>query len=287
MHEYDIALKTFLRGGRAVLSALTGITVERWHNVELPEVRNRSVDMLGESADGRLVHIELQSTNDGTMALRMLEYAAAVFRRFGRFAEQVVLYVGEPPLRMAGSLTGPGVAFECRIVDIRELDGERLLESEEIGDNVIAVLARLRDRRAAVTRILNRLAAADPAVKANALAGLLMLAGLRRLEDVIEQEASRMPLLDDIMDNKVLGREFRRGLEQGLERGLEQGLERGLEQGRHDGEVALLLRQVEKRFGAAPNGLRDRLARMSDSELESVGVRLLEARTLAELLPGL
>jgi hypothetical protein len=88
-----------------------------------------------------------------------------------------------------------------------------------------------------------------------------------------------MPLLDDIMDNKVLGREFRRGLEQGLERGLEQG--------RHDGEVALLLRQVERRFGVAPRGLQDRLARMSDSELESVGVRLLEAQSLGELLPGL
>lgn len=138
-----------------------------------------------------------------------------------------------------------------------------MLESDQIGDNVISVLARVRDQRAAVARILNRLAMADPAVRANALKGLLLLAGLRRLEGVIEQEASRMPLLDDIMDNKVLGREFRRG------------------------ELAILLRQIEQRFGAVPSELRERLAAMSAAELESVGVVLLDARSLDELLPSL
>ena len=126
MHEYDIALKTFLRQGRESLLALTSLTIDRWHNVELPEVRNRRVDLLGEAADGRLVHIELQSTHDAAMALRMMEYCAAVCRQFGRFPEQVVLYVGESPLRMTGGLSGSNFSFDCRIVDIRELDGEKL-----------------------------------------------------------------------------------------------------------------------------------------------------------------
>lgn len=111
MHEYDTALKTFLRSGRETLAGVTSVPVARWHNVEMPEVQNRRVDLLGESADGRLVHIELQSTNDPNMAVRMLEYSAAVFRRFGRFAEQVVLYVGEPALKMIDSLSGPDIAF--------------------------------------------------------------------------------------------------------------------------------------------------------------------------------
>lgn len=106
MHEYDTALKTFLRNGPETLAGVTSVPVAHWHNVELPEVHNRRVDPLGESADGRLVHIELQSTNDPNMAVRTLEYSAAVFRRFGRFAEQVVLYVGEPALKMTASLSG-------------------------------------------------------------------------------------------------------------------------------------------------------------------------------------
>ena len=138
------------------------------------------------------------------------------------------------------------------------------LKSDRIGDNVIAVLARVRDERAAVKRILNRIAEADPGVRSSALAAFLLLAGLRKIEDVIEQEVSRMPLLDDILDNKVLGREFRRG--------------------RHDGELALLLRQIDRRFGAVPAVMRERLAQMSESEIEAVGLRLLDARNIDELL---
>lgn len=36
-----------------------GVAVEKWYNVELREVRNRRVDLPGESAVGKLVRIEL------------------------------------------------------------------------------------------------------------------------------------------------------------------------------------------------------------------------------------
>ena len=53
---------------------LTGGPVEKWLNVELPKLQNPRADLLGETADGELVHVELQSGNDSTMALRMAEY---------------------------------------------------------------------------------------------------------------------------------------------------------------------------------------------------------------------
>ena len=87
-------------------------------------------------------------------------------------------------------------------------------------------------------KVLGRIAAGDAGDRANALAAFMVLAGLRQLEQTIEQEAHKMPLLDDIMDNKVLGREFKRGLEQGREQGREEG--------RHDGEMLLLMRVMEK-----------------------------------------
>ncbi len=72
MHEYDITLKSVLRRlSGSVLSELTGFAISHWHNVALPEVRSYRVDMLGETADGTLVHIELQSTNDPNMSFRM------------------------------------------------------------------------------------------------------------------------------------------------------------------------------------------------------------------------
>jgi hypothetical protein len=41
MNEYDIVLKNVLRQtAGSVLRELTGFTVTRWHNVELPAVQN-------------------------------------------------------------------------------------------------------------------------------------------------------------------------------------------------------------------------------------------------------
>lgn len=108
MHEYDVTLKSVLRrSSGTVLRKLTGLSVKRWHNVELPAVQNRRVDMLGETADGTLLHIELQSTNRQNMALRMLGYSLAIHRQFRRFPEQLVLYVREPPLRMKDRISDP------------------------------------------------------------------------------------------------------------------------------------------------------------------------------------
>jgi hypothetical protein len=50
MHEYDTALKSILmRLNGSVLAQLTGFAVERWHNVELPAVQNRRVDLPGQA----------------------------------------------------------------------------------------------------------------------------------------------------------------------------------------------------------------------------------------------
>jgi hypothetical protein len=215
-------------------------------------------------ADKGLVHLELQSGNDATMPLRMAEYCLGVFRLFERFPRQVLLYVGEAPLRMASELRGENVWFRYRAVDIRELDGERLLESEEIGDNVIAILARLRDHKDAVRRIVERIAGLMPAERATALGQLLILAGLRHLEETIEWEARKMPIFGDILDNKVLGREYKRGLQ--------------------DGELTILRRQIEKRFGAIPGWAEERLTGRSAADLEKLSVRVLDAESIEDLL---
>jgi hypothetical protein len=72
-----------------LLSALTGLPSLHWLNVEAPLVRNLRVDLLGETADGDLVHIELQSRNEKDFPLRMGEYSFGVALRHGRLPGQV------------------------------------------------------------------------------------------------------------------------------------------------------------------------------------------------------
>jgi hypothetical protein len=179
MQKYDVTLKLLLQGpAKLTMIELTGGAVEKWLNVELPKVQNPRADLLGETADGSLVHVELQSGNDAAMPLRMAEYCLGVLRLFGKFPRQIVLYVGEAPLGMGSGLAGPDVSFRYRMIDIRELDGDRLLESPETGDNVIAILARLQDHKAAVRKIVGKLADLPDAEREMALEQLLILAGL-------------------------------------------------------------------------------------------------------------
>ena len=129
MHEYDVVLKLLLKGAaRQLMRALTDTPVSRWLDVETPEVvHNTRVDLLGECAGGELIQLELQSTNDPTMALRMAEYSLRIYRRFGKLPRQVLLYVGSNRLQMSTEIAGPGLAFHYRILDIHDLDGDEFL----------------------------------------------------------------------------------------------------------------------------------------------------------------
>ncbi len=81
-----------------------------------------------------------------------------------------------------------------------------------------------------------------------------------------------MPILNDILDNKVLGREFKRGWQEGRQ------------EGRQEGELTVLRRLVEKRFGAIPGWAEEKLASRSTAELEEMSVRVLDAGSVEEIL---
>ena len=80
-----------------------------------------------------------------------------------------------------------------------------------------------------------------------------------------------MPVLNSLLEHKVLGREFKKGLEQGLERG------------RNEGEAKLLRRQLEHRFKKLPKWVAGKLATATPAQLEEWGERLLEEKSLGAI----
>jgi hypothetical protein len=57
-----------------------------------------------------------------------------------------------------------------------------------------------------------------------------------------------------------------------------------LQEGRLEGEAALLLRLLERRFGTLPAGARDRVAAADAAALEAWGLRVLDAASLDDVL---
>ena len=84
-----------------------------------------------------------------------------------------------------------------------------------------------------------------------------------------------MPILDDILDHKVIGPAIRKGLQEGRQQGLQEGLQKGA--------LAVLRRQIERRFGALPTRMEERLASLTEPELDDFSLRLLDAKSLEEL----
>jgi len=250
-----------------VLAQLTGASSLKWLNVEAPKVNNRHVDLLGELPDGNLVHIELQLRNEKGFPLRMAEYLFGIGRQYERFPRQIVLYVGEAPMRMKDRTEAADFFVRFHIFDIRDLDGERLLASANLGDNVLAVLTKLSERPKVVRRILERIVAGSPEERDQALAEIFIIAALRKVTGEVKREAENMPILNDIMDDEVIGPLIRKGLVQG----------------RVEGQVEMLLSQVEKRFGRVPPAIEQRIAALKPAQLKRVGLRLLDAQRIEDL----
>jgi hypothetical protein len=277
MQEYDIALKLLLQGSaKLTMRDLTGTAIVKWLDVELPKVQNLRLDLLGQTVEGDLIHLELQSSNDTAMPFRMLEYCLGVQRLWGQFPRQILLYVGEAPMHMESELRGPDLLFRYGLVDIRSLDGDRLLNSDEIGDNVIAILARLRDHKEAVHRIVERIAGLAALARDTALAQLLILAGLRHLAGTVELEARKMPIDVDIREHEVIGPL--------LKEAEQEGERKGERRGERKGELAVLRRLLQKRFGPIPSWAAEHLASRSTAEMEELSVRVLDAKSIEDLM---
>ncbi len=277
MQTFDVVLKLLFEQSRQMLSQLTGSPIESWLPIELPHLQNQRVDLLGRVSSGSLFQLEFQSTNDPTMPLRMAEYSLGVYRLHNEFPRQILLYVGRETMQMADRMEWHAGSFTYRLIDLREIHSQPLLASPDTSDNASSILTRFSNQRRAVEQMFAKVAQEKEQDRRGFyLQALLVLAGLRGLEEEVEKEARKMPVFYDILDNKVLGREYKRGHQEGRRESQEKA--------RQEGERLLLRRMVEKRFGVLPDWASERLAQLSEQDLPEVGLRLPGIQSLEQLL---
>ena len=261
MNDYDAALKMLLTERDSIaVQALSGWKVKRWHSVDLPRVKRFQLDLLGEISGDRLLHIELQSRNDPKMAVRMHDYGTAVMHKYGKYPEQLLIYAGRAPMQMPMNFRANSKwVFRYEAIDLRNVNGKKFLISEGLGDNILAILADHRDARKVVHTIVDRIAGLDKAEQPTRLEQLVVLAGLRKLFPIVQAEASRMPITEDILDHELIGPAIRKG------------------------QQRMLRRQIRARFGTVPRWLEDRMSQASAKELDALGVHILKAKSLEDL----
>lgn len=266
--RYDTTLKLLFQAPpQQLLRLLVGGQAGQMLTVEYPTVRIRRPDLVARLTDGRLYHLELQSDNDGDMRWRMLEYYGLLSQQYGQEPIQHVLYVGEAPMCLVTRIDHTMLSFRYEAIDTRTLDGQPLLQSPALEDNIMALLCRGGATRLVIRHILTRMATLSGIDRADALATLMILAGLRRVQPLVREEAQQMALTLDIKNNPFLRDVF----------------EEGRQEGRQEGERGLLHRQLTRRFGPLPAWAEQQLDTADAATLEQWGERLLEATALEEV----
>ncbi|MBF0552964.1 MAG: hypothetical protein HQK96_00235 [Nitrospirae bacterium] len=100
--KYDVTLKDILKDiPKVFLKLITGYEIGRClGDVQFPDIQLREADLVLEVTDGKLVHVEIQSTNENNMMGRMFLYAGFIFNQHNKLPVQIVLYVGNELMNM-------------------------------------------------------------------------------------------------------------------------------------------------------------------------------------------
>ena len=94
-----------------------------------------------------------------------------------------------------------------------------------------------------------------------------------------EEDQPMRTMLDLVLE---MGEE--RGVDRGRQEGRQEGRQVGRQEGRQEGVLAVLLSQLEARFGQLPADVHDRIARAELATLQRWSLRVLTARNLDEAL---
>ncbi|MEO5358667.1 MAG: Yae1 family protein [Nitrospirae bacterium YQR-1] len=253
---YDITLKSILKElPRKFMKILTGFDTAKFLDVQFPDIRYRQPDLLVELPDDTLFHMEMQAQNDGNMDCRELEYYHLIFCEFRKSVTQVVLYVGSEKLKMNNEIKAKGLHFTYKIIDIRNIDCRELLESDDPGDNILAILCKTEDADGTIKGILAKLYELPPDEREDYILKLLTLSRLRGLTKSVKREVKKMPVTIDItkdelyLDGVEVG--LLNGKREGKLEGLLEGERKGLLEGKRDGLLEGIELGLELKYGLA------------------------------------
>ncbi len=263
MHQkFDIALKDIIKDVPGTfLKLLTGYETGKFIDVQFPDIQLREADIVIEAPDGELIHIEIQSTNDAMMLERMYLYSAFIYNQHKRLPIQIVLYIGNKPLNMTHSMGAGLINYAYRLIDIRNFDGDPLIDSNNPNDNVSAILCKTKDADVTIRRILAKFSLLSPREMENYIRKLLYLAGLGNLAYKVKQEVLNMPITIDLDEYEIFKDVFVKGelkgrmegILEGRMEGILEGRLEGRQEGRLEGELKGIEGMLEIKYG--PEGL--------------------------------
>jgi len=187
---------------------------------------------------------------------------------------QTVLYLGREPLRLESSFRTPSIHFQFEMINLRELDADLLLASDDWADIALALLAK-GDREKTLAVAVSKLRQMGREERAWASGTIILLSGILGMEDTVNERMKEAGMID-LMENKVVGPMILQAEQKGRSEGMQAGMQAGMQ--------GLLLDLLTERFGTLPEWATERLRTASSEELHAWAKRVLNSASLADTL---
>ncbi|MDW8093809.1 MAG: hypothetical protein RMI63_02150 [Caldimicrobium sp.] len=235
-----------------IIQILFGSKVSEVLESTFPTTKERKADFVGRLENGTLIHLEIQSTYDPTLPLRLIELYLRIYERYGAYPLQVLLWVGDKKCPYRTRYRLGRLQHRVKVVELRKISCRELLESEVEEDQLLAILCKRE--RDFWDRLRERVERLEEGRRRDFLMKLLVLARLRKdaYNEVVRlyEEVTKMPLvIDKSRDPFYL---------EGIQQGLQQGLLREAQE--------MVLEVVEVKLGRVPKGLEEQIKAETDRD---------------------
>ncbi|MCS7199331.1 MAG: hypothetical protein NZ850_03160 [Caldimicrobium sp.] len=235
-----------------IIQILFGSKVSEVLESTFPTTKERKADFVGRLENGTLIHLEIQSTYDPTLPLRLIELYLRIYERYGAYPLQVLLWVGDKKCPYRTRYRLGRLQHRVKVVELRKISCRELLESEVEEDQLLAILCKRE--RDFWDRLRERVERLEEGKRRDFLMKLLVLARLRKdaYNEVVRlyEEVTKMPLvIDKSRDPFYL---------EGIQQGLQQGLLREAQE--------MVLEVVEVKLGRVPKGLEEQIKAETDRD---------------------
>lgn len=227
--------------------------------LSIEPIRADSVTFL--RGTNRILHLEFQTepTSEPALPLRMLDYWVRLYRKHGLPVTQVLLILKETNVEIPSVFTFERTRHEYGVVKMWEQEPAPLLQNVNLLP--LASLAKAINKTALLQSIAKQIKQVnDDYLRGNLLSQTNFLAGLR-----FDAKLINLLLKENFMRESVTYQAV-----------LQEGREEGILQGIHQGRIETILQLLTRRIGKTDRKTRNRINKLSATELEKFTEALLE-----------
>ncbi|MCS7307911.1 MAG: hypothetical protein NZ526_05100 [Aquificaceae bacterium] len=164
-----------------IIQILFGSNVSEVLENTFHATKERKADFMERLEDGTIVHIEIQSSYDSTLPMKLIELYLMIYERYKVYPLQFLLWVGDGKCLYKEKYRLGELKHRVKVVYMKKISCREFLESEVEEDQLLAILCKREGDF--LDRLRKKIKKLDEGKRKDFLMKLLMLARLRRMSN--------------------------------------------------------------------------------------------------------